>query len=92
MEEASFPNRRSQSMPAPAAFPAPPPLVVQPSVLPTNKVLAGGLAGAVVSSAIFVVQQFRPDFVMGDAAVASFITLVSFALSYVVKDRANTRA
>ena len=69
--------------------PAPLPLVDQPSPAPTNKVLAGGLAGALVTCAVFAIQQVAPGFAPGEATVALVTALLSFALSWLVRDRAT---
>ncbi len=67
-----------------------PPLVDQPGLAPTNKVMAGGLAGALVTCAIFAVQLVAPGFAPGEATVALVTALLSFALSWLVRDRATT--
>jgi hypothetical protein len=67
---------------------AQPPLIDQPDNMPTNKVLAAGIAGAIVTVAIFVAQQFQPGFTMPAEVVAASTTIVSFACAYLVRNRA----
>ena len=55
----------------------------QPTAQPTRKVAAAGLAGAVVAVVLGVTGlEFEPE------VVAALTTLVAFAVSWFVKDRA----
>lgn len=61
-------------------------MINQPTAAPTRKVTAGALAGAVTILAVFVFGQFGVDI---PAEVSSSVTvLLTFAASYVVRDRA----
>lgn len=61
-------------------------LVDQPSAKPTRKVAAGGIAGAVTMIAVWAAKLFGNVDVPAEIAVA-ISTLVSFATSYLVRER-----
>lgn len=65
-----------------------PPLVDQPTALPTNKVLAGGIAGAIVTLAIFFAQRYDPAISVPGDVVAAATTFVSFGCAWFVRNRA----
>ena len=69
-------------------MPTTPPLVSQPTNFPTNKVLAGGIAGAVVTVAVFVVQQYDPGFTVPEPVIAAATTIVTFACAWLVRNPA----
>lgn len=64
--------------------------ISQPSAVPTTKVAAGGIAGALTVVLVFILNRFH---VAVPADVASEFTVIfSFATSYLVKERPRADA
>ena len=61
------------------------PLVNQRDALPTRKVTAGALAGAVTVLAVFVVEAFGVD--VPPEVASSVTTILAFVASYFIKER-----
>ena len=54
------------------------------SNLPTQKVAAGALAGAIVTLFVFLLEALSPGLDLPEGVAAALTTLATFALSYVV--------
>lgn len=50
--------------------------------IPTQKVAAGALAGAIVTLLIFIMETLFPSVDMTESVAAALTTLTAFALSY----------
>ena len=57
--------------------------------MPTNQVLAGGVAGAVVTIAVYAFKQSQPALVIPPELVAAATTIVSFVSAWFVRNRAT---
>lgn len=57
--------------------------------MPTNKVIAGSIAGAIVTLGMFAMKSQWPEFVVPADVAAAATTVVSFLFAYFVPDRAN---
>lgn len=55
----------------------------EPSAMPQRKVVAGGLAGSIVSLALWCLSEFAGVVMPGEQA-AALTTIVSFGLAYLV--------
>jgi hypothetical protein len=66
-------------------------LINQPSALPTRKVAAGTLAGAVTAGLVAALRAYRPDLAeMVSPLIEQLVPVaVAFVASYMTKERAS---
>lgn len=67
--------------------PSRPSLVSQPSGMPTRKVMAGGLGGAVVIVGAYILRE-AAGVTLPQEVTAALTTIVTFAFSYLARERA----
>jgi uncharacterized protein YacL len=66
-------------------------LITQPSALPTRKVAAGTIAGAVTAGLVAALRAYRPDLAeMAGPLIEQLVPVaVAFIASYMTKERAT---
>lgn len=65
------------------------PLVSQDDMMPTRKLMAVAIAGAVIVTAVWMMDQFT-GVTMPPEVQAALHTAISVGIAYFVRDRANT--